>query len=315
MARVKNQVTKNAVEGDPLDTSVPDAVENMTVSKPIATEEPNTARQYIAGVEKIKNIVNKSAIETNPNERVPMNGFQKSDINESISLTDAINTLFEGSELSEDFKEKLTTIFEAAVKEKTYELIENLEEHYNATIEEELDALSEQLIESIDEKLDYMAEIWINENQLAVDNGIKMELFENFIGGMKTLFQESYVDIPEERYDVVSDMAEAVDMLKTQLNEQIEINYELNGRLKESLLENTINNIGEDLSDNQKQKLKFLTENLEFDSEEQLIKKLTILKESSFPTHKNTYSILEEDVSGVDYEYLTDTMSKYVSAL
>jgi hypothetical protein len=156
--------------------------------------------------------------------------------------------------------------------------------------------------------------MWLEENEIAIENGIKLELFENFIGGMKNLFQENYVDIPEERYDVLSNMNDTIEMLENKLNEQIDINTELYGVLQESTLEQTIEEVGRDLSQNQKAKLRFLAEGLNIDSVDDLANKVQILKESSFPTVTKKYTILDDDVSG-NYEVISDSMSKYVSAL
>lgn len=306
-----NQVTKNAVKGEPMDTSLSmgKAEEMDCVSTPIATETPNTTKKYVDGVKKIRNIVNKDAVPP-----MPMNGVQKSDMDESITVTDSINNLFEGSELSEEFKEKLIIIFESAVKEKTFELMTNLEEHYNATLEEEINSLAEVLIESIDTKLDYISSVWLEENELAIENGIKLELFENFIGGMKNLFQENYVDIPEERYDVLSDMNGTIEVLESKLNEQIEINADLYAVIQEATLEQTVEEVGKDLSENQKAKLRFLSEGFNTTSIEELTNKVRILKESSFPSVSKNYSIISEEISG-DYSNFSDSMSAYVNAL
>jgi hypothetical protein len=322
----KNQVTKDAVAGDPMEQNM-GAEENLSVSRPIATQEPNTARKYIEGVKKIKNIVTANAdmgdpmvgVEQAPQSTAlpgcsPMNSSMKCDIDESITITDSIKTLFEGSDLSADFQEKLTIIFEAAVKEKTYTMLENLEEHYNAALEEEIAELAEVMIEAIDSKLNYISEIWLAENQLAVESGIKVNIYENFMNGMKTLFQENYVDIPDERYDVLSNMNGTIEELEYKLNEQIEINSQLNELLHESIIEDTINDVGYDLSKNQKEKLKFLSEGLEFETEQQLKTKVEIIKESAFPSNSKKYTILNEEVSG-DYSNISDSMSKYVSAL
>jgi hypothetical protein len=310
----RNQVTKNAVKGDPINVNLGrgEGEEMECVSTPIATETPNTTRKYIDGVKKIKNIVNAKAA---PAE--PMNSMAKSDMDEEISLTDSINTLFEGSEITDEFKEKLTVIFESAVKEKVFELMTNLEEHYNSALEEEISTLSDVMIEAIDSKLNYIAGVWLEENEIALEQGVKLELFENFIGGMKVLFQESYVDIPDERYDVLTSMSESIENLESQLNEQIDINVELNTQLQSSLMESTINDIGSDLSINQKDKLKFLSEDISFGTEAQLRTKLKILKESlvgSTATTK-TYTILEEDVSGDVVGTISENMDKYVNAL
>lgn len=316
----RNQVTKNAVQGDPMDTSLNTGAEEMKcVSTPISTETPNTTRKYIDGVNKIKNIVTAKADKGDPMQtidtKVPMNGSAKSDMDESIEITDSIKNLFEGSELSDEFKEKLVIIFEAAVKEKTFELMTNLEEHYNTALQEEIESLAEVMIEAIDTKLDYVSGMWLEENELAIENGIKLDLFENFIGGMKTLFQESYVEIPEERYDVLSGMNQTIEELEYQLTEQIEINSQLNNQLQESSVDRVINTIGNDLSENQKEKLRFLSEGLNFNSDRQLVNKIQILKESNFPTASRNYTILEEDVSGDYNNNLSDNMSKYVNAL
>tara|TARA_Y100001963_G_scaffold143964_1_gene215480 strand:+ start:589 stop:1734 length:1146 start_codon:yes stop_codon:yes gene_type:complete len=207
---------------------------------------------------------------------------------EAINVDDDVKALLEGEELSEEFQEKAKTIFEAAIKSKVEEVKANLEESYAATLVEEIDTVKSQLTERLDSYLEYVADEWVQENKLAIENGIKGEMTESFLNGMKQLFEDHYVTIPEEKYDVLESMVDKLDEMEGKLNEQIEKNVSLNKRLAESEADVIFADVAEGLAVSQKEKLASLAENVEFESETDYREKLVTLKESYFPSGKSS---------------------------
>ena len=203
---------------------------------------------------------------------------------ESFSVEADINALVEGEELSEDFKAKATTIFEAAIKSKIGEIKEELKGEYEKSLAEEVSAMKEVLEDRTDAYLEYIAQEWMEENALAVEHGLKTEMTDSFLKGMKSLFEDHYVTIPEEKYDVINNMVDKLDEMEDKLNEQINKNIALNKRLAESVSDVILADISEGLALSQKDKLASLAKNVEFDSEETYREKLGTLKESYFPS-------------------------------
>ena len=193
-----------------------------------------------------------------------------------------VNALLGGEELSEEFKEKAKTIFEAAINAKVAGIKEELEAQYAEKLAEEVEAAKESLAERVDSYLEYVADEWFEENALAIENGLKTEMTESFLTGMKGLFEEHYVTIPEDKYDVLESMVEKLDDMETKLNEQIEKNINLNGRLADATAGGILDQVSEGLAVTQKEKLASLSESVEFESEDQYREKLETLKESYF---------------------------------
>ena len=202
---------------------------------------------------------------------------------EEISIEEDVKALVEGEELSEEFKEKAKTILEAAVKGKVTQIKEVLTAEYDQRLIEEVEEIKGALNERVDSYLEYVADEWFTENQLAVESGLKEELTESFMTGLKGLFEEHYVSIPEEKYDVLESMVEKLDEMETKLNEQIEKNVSLNSRLGESVANGILESVSEGLADTQKEKLASLSESVEFESESEYREKLVTLRESYFP--------------------------------
>ena len=205
---------------------------------------------------------------------------------EEYDMEDDVNALLGGEELSEDFKEKAKTIFEAAINAKVSEIKAKLEEEKGAAIEEAVAEHRKELTERTDSYLEYVAEEWLKENQLSVEHGLKTEMTESFLSGMKSLFEDHYVSIPDEKYDVVSTMVEKLDEMENKLNEQIEANVALNKRLSESASDVILADVSEGLAATQKEKLASLAEGVEFESEESYKEKLASLRESYFSDKK-----------------------------
>ena len=231
-------------------------------------------------------------------------------------MEEDVNALLGGEELSEDFKAKAKTIFEAAINSKVAAIKEELETQYAVKLSEEVEAAKESLAERVDSYLEYVSDEWFEENALAIESGLKTEMTESFLEGMKGLFEEHYVSIPEEKYDVLESMVEKLDDMETKLNEQIEKNIALNGRLSESVADGILDEVSEGLASTQKEKLASLSESVEFESEESYREKLETLKESYFPKTApvaKTETLSEGETH--NHQQYSDQMSAYLRSL
>ena len=208
---------------------------------------------------------------------------------EEYDIEEDVNALLGGEELSEEFREKAKVVFEAALNSKVTEIQEALEIQYGQALEEARQELKGELTERVDSYLEYVAQEWMTENELAIEHGLKTEMTESFLGGMKSLFEEHYVTIPEDKYDVLESMVEKLDEMETKLNEQIDANITLNKRLAESTQDVILDQISEGLAVTQKEKLASLAESVEFESEDEYREKLETLKESYFSKNCSRY--------------------------
>ena len=264
LKQVADVITKNAAKADPMPTG------NAT---------PGTLSQGDdVEIEDSQEVVSEDQSEETTEE---------TSVDESINIEDDVNALLGGEELSEDFKEKAKTIFEAALNSKIKEIQDTLEIQYEQKLNEEKEELKVSLQERVDSYLEYVAEEWMTENQLAVEHGLKTEMTESFLSGMKGLFEEHYVTIPEDKYDVLESMVEKLDDMETKLNEQIDKNIGLNKRLGESVASGILESVSDGLAATQKEKLASLAESVEFESEEKYREKLGVLKESYFARTTN----------------------------
>jgi hypothetical protein len=202
---------------------------------------------------------------------------------EGYDIEEDVTALLQGEDLSEEFQEKARTIFETAIKSKVSEIQEEIVQRYQQTLEEEVTLIKEELTERVDAYLEYVSQEWMTENQLAVEQGLKNEMTESFLTGIRGLFEEHYVSIPEEKYDVTAAMVEKLDEMEYKLNEQIKSNVALNQRLAESVADSIFSDVSEGLALSQKDRLANLAENVEFDSEKIYREKLVSLRESYFP--------------------------------
>jgi hypothetical protein len=247
-------------------------------------------------------------------------GEEKEDegMKEEYDIEEDVNALVEGEDLSEEFKDKARVIFESALRSKVSEIQEALEVQYEEKIFEAIEEIKLELQERVDNYLEYVADEWLTQNELAVERGIKEELTSSFLSGMKGLFEEHYVEIPEDKYDVLEGMVDKLDDMETKLNEQIERNIYLNGLLSESVADRVLSDISSGLAATQKEKLASLSESVEFESESQYREKMETLKESYFPNRKVSYEAHTEtlseglDVAPVSY---SDSMNSYLRTL
>ena len=232
-------------------------------------------------------------------------------------IEEDVNALLSGEELSEDFKVKAKTVFEAALNARTEQIEEAIAYQYEQKLAEEVEVIREELTDRLDAYLEYVSEEWLQENALEVEQGLKTEMTESFLQGMKGLFEDHYVTIPEDRYDVLESMVEKLDDMESKLNEQIHRNVALNRRLAESVTEVIFAEVSEGLALSQKDKLASLAENVEFDSEGSYREKLVTLRESYFPRNAGTQRDNSDYIAEeTDYSQpVSGSMSYYLDAL
>ena len=243
---------------------------------------------------------------------------EEEEMEEEFSIEEDVNALLEGEELSEEFQEKARIIFESALRSKVSEIKETIEEQYAQALAEEVEEIKSELSERVDAYLEYVADEWMQENALVIEKGLKTEMTESFLEGMKGLFEEHYVTIPEDKYDVLESMVDKLDEMETKLNEQIEKNVSLNKRLAESVADGIFEQVADGLADTQKDKLASLAESVEFESEEEYREKLETLKESYFPSRAVSPSAKTETLSEGVYsspESISGSMSAYLNTL
>jgi len=221
----------------------------------------------------------------------------KKKMEESISIEEDVDALLAGEELSEEFRDKAKLIFEAAINSKISEIYESLEARYETQLVEQVEEIKSELTERVDSYLEYVADEWLQENALVVEQGLKTEMTESFLQGMKGLFEDHYVSIPEDKYDVIESMVDKLDEMETKLNEQIERNIALNQRLAESVADVILSDVSEGLATSQKDKLASLSESVEFESEADYREKLVTLREAYFPRNAGTQKGYSEVIS------------------
>ena len=237
---------------------------------------------------------------------------------ESVDVSDDVKALLEGTELSEEFAEKAKTIFEAAVKAKLQEEYDKLVEHFAKETEEKIAVGVKDLTEDVNGTVNYAVGQWLEENQIAIDRGIKNEITEDFIAGLKNLFEEHYISIPDEKVEVVEGMAASIREMEERLDEQVKANVKLQNRLNESAKTTILATVSEGLADTQKDKLSKLAEAVDFVSEEDFTKKVSTFKEAYFSEKKAvaTSEVADETpVEGVEAPSTNPQMDAYAAAL
>ena len=240
---------------------------------------------------------------------------------EAIDVETDLQALLEGEELSEDFTNKARTIFEAAIRSKVAEMKEQVKSEYEENLIEQVQSIKEELTDRVDSYLEYVADEWIAENQLAVEKGLKTEMTESFLTGMRSLFEEHYVSIPDEKYDVLENMVDKLDEMEGKLNEQIDKNVALNKRLSESVADVIFAEVAEGLALSQKDKFASLAENVEFESETSYREKLATLRKSYFPENagvqRDESENLSEETQSTQYQTtpVSNTMERYLQTL
>ena len=323
LKQVKDIVTKGAKPADPMPAGMKE--EEAEVEGEVVAEEPAKEEEAVVAEQeeqpesvlrkKMADAIKESE-ETKEEEEVVAEQEEVIEVN----VEDDINALIAGEELSEDFQEKARTIFEAAINSKVSIIKEDLEAEYAKVLQEEIDSTKIQLTERVDSYLEYVAGEWLEENSLAVEQGLKAEMSESFLTGMKSLFEEHYVSIPEDKYDVLESMVNKLDDMEEKLNEQIDKNVGLTKRLAESKSDGILSDVSEGLAVTQKDKLASLAESVEFESESDYREKLVTLRNSYFPT-RQVASTQSEDSEMLSEESktpaaeTTGTMANYLTTL
>jgi len=304
-----DKVTANAAAGEASNIAKV-STDGVTT---IAGDEPNNARNNVKSQDAAANATAKASNPANAKATAP-------EASHLSGMKEDIDALMNGEELSEDFRAKAETIFEAAVMLRITEETARLEESYAEKLAEEVESIKEGLVEKVDGYLGYIVEQWVQENELALESGMKSEIMENFIEGMKGLFAEHYIDVPEEKFDVLGDMQEQITALEAKLNEQVETNVTLSKTVNEQKRVNAIATASDGLTDTEVEKFTSLAEELSYEDLDTFAVKLQTIRENYFGG-KKVISEVKSVVSDTPIETLTETakidpsVAKYVSAL
>ena len=337
----KTAVNANAKPAMPMDTSVAGSVEDLGGPTPYNYKSDDDSAKLKtpgASLKQVKDVVNKGAKPADPmkgmkeNEEVSDEVIEEEEVatdevvaettveeTPEVDIEEDVNALFGGEDLSEEFKEKAKLVFETALNSKVSEVKEALEAKYSETLEERIAEEKAALSDRVDNYLEYVADEWFTENALAVEQGLKTDMTESFLSGMKSLFEEHYVTIPDDKYDVLESMVEKLDDMETKLNEQIEKNVSLNSRLGESVANGILESVSEGLASTQKEKLASLSQSVEFESEESYREKLETLRESYFSSKAKSPTVksdtISEGVDSADAPDVSNSMAAYMKSL
>ena len=235
---------------------------------------------------------------------------------DSLDVSDDVNALVDGEELSEEFKTKAATIFETAVKSKVRAELERIQEDNDKVMEDMAESTMNDLVEKVDDYMNYVVEQWMEDNQLAIERGLKGEIAEDFISGLKNLFEDHYIDVPDEKYDILEANLSKIEELEEKLNKQIEENVQLKKAKGELVKESMIADVANGMTDTETEKFQSLVEDVEFSDEDSYKEKLQTIKESYFgATEVKTGEVLTEEGTTETPVDFSDTMSKYMTAI
>ena len=322
---------KNAVAAEP--THLKNDAEDLgapvvkpTDSNPDATKKSKQvsgdAQQANAGaaeaMPKLKEEQDEETVEADDSSKEVVKEEEIVEEDEKIDVSADVEALTKDEDLSEEFKSKAATIFEAAVNSKVKEAKKKMMAGYEEKLKEEIDTAKGELVEKVDSYLSYVVEEWMKENEIALERGIKGEIAEDFISGLKKLFEDHYIDVPDEKYDVLEDQASKIEDLENKLNEQIEKNVELKSGISEKTKDSIISKMGEDLADTSKEKFNKLAEEVEFENEKDFTSKVATIKESYFGIKSEASSGDLDDVAVGDESTpvdLTNAMAAYTDAI
>ena len=307
--------------GDELDRDGDDLVEGKKLTK--AQHLENIAKMKKADIEEML-ATHASKLEEVENaetkEALQKLEDAKADIEEkikNISVKEDVEALVEGEELSEEFKEKAAHIFEAAVKSKIRSEVQRIVDETESEKDKEIEVFVEEMTEKVDNYLNYVVEEWTKENELAIERGLKGEIAEDFISGLKQLFEDHYIDVPDEKYDVLEAQSEKISELEDKLNEAIQKNVKFKTSNNELVREQIIVEVSDDLADTEAEKFKTLTQDVEFSDENSFREKLDTLKENYFPRVTTSSNVTVDDEDGGTAQDIdtTDAMKSYMSAI
>jgi len=313
LKQVKDIVSKGAKPADPSPAGMKEedeSSEGEVVAEDEAKTDEVVSEEETTEVEETQEVVAEEETTEETEEEI---------VEEEIDIEADVNALLEGEELSEEFQNKARTIFEAAIKSKLADVKESVQAQYEEQLIEEVAAIKSELEERVDAYLEYVSDEWIADNQIAVESGLKSEMTDSFLTGMKSLFEEHYVSVPEDKYDVIESMVDKLDEMEGKLNEQIEKNVALNRRLAESSADVVFGEVTEGLATSQKEKLATLVEKVEFESESDYREKLVTLKESYFPSNagsqRDKSENLSEETNTPTYQDISSSMEAYLQTL
>ena len=314
LKQVKDIVSKGAKPADPSPAGMKEedeSSEGEVVAEDEAKTDEVVSEEETTEVEETQEVVAEEETTEETEEVIA---------EEEIDVEADVNALLEGEELSEEFQNKARTIFEAAIKSKLADVKESVQAQYEEQLVEEVAAIKTELEERVDAYLEYVSDEWIADNQIAVESGLKTEMTDSFLTGMKSLFEEHYVSVPEDKYDVLESMVDKLDEMEGKLNEQIEKNVALNRRLAESSADVVFGEVTEGLASTQKEKLATLVEKVEFESESDYREKLVTLKESYFPSNAGSQRDKSENLSEgtenpANIAEISNSMSAYLQTL
>lgn len=298
-SKAAEQVVEEEVVEEEIVSEEADELDEEELKVPSTEEEPNSK---------------KNNVKTNPQ------GAKAVKEELVIDVTEDVAALTNGEELSEEFKTKAATIFEAAVVNRVKTEMSRLEEEFDLQLQEAVSQSQEALVEKVDGYLNYVVETWINDNEIALERGMKSEILESFVAGMKGLFEEHYIDVPEEKFDLIGEMEETIEVLNGKLDEQVAANVEMKKNLDEAAKLDIIKSLSEGLADTEKEKFTSLVEELVFESAEVFETKVQTIRENYFTNKAPTKTVIgsvvtDEVVSLTEEKVVPAGMRKYVDAL
>ena len=290
------------------------------IAKLVAESKEIKEEQVIAEEVAAEEVVAEETVEESAAEIVAEETVEEAE-ELKVDVSEDVAALVDGEELSEEFKTKAATIFEAAVVTRVKAEVAKLEEQFEAQLAEQVETIKEGLVEKVDGYLNYVVEQWMTDNEIALENGMKNEILESFVEGMKGLFEQHYIEVPQEKFDVLGEMQEEVQSLKSKLDEQLAANVDLNGKLNAMTREASIAESAKDLSDLDAEKFRGLAEELAFEDAESFKTKLETIKESYFGSKKSSVSVQSVVTDEPVVEELTEekridpVMAGYLRAL
>jgi len=314
----------NQVSGDPQQSSqgAADAMPKLKEEDETEADEKKSevkeGEMPKAALDALKKSQDKKEMSHEDEKKKDMKEESEEDL---IDVSADVEALTKDEDLSEDFKSKAATIFEAAVKSKLTDAKKKMHASYEEKLKEEVETTKSELVEKVDSYLNYVVEEWMQENKLAIERGIKGEIAEDFISGLKKLFEDHYIDVPDEKYDVLEDQASKIEDLEKKLNEQIEKNVEQNKAIGSLKRQDIIDEASKDLADTAKEKFNKLAEEVEFSNEEDFTTKVATIKESYFGAKKESSTDIDDvAVAGgsdeqVDPADLSNSMAAYTAAI
>jgi len=267
--------------------------------------------------EKKKEVKEEDAYDKDDPKQKPKKETAKDKVKD-MDMKEDVAALTDDEDLSEEFKQKASTIFEAAVKAKLVEEIEKLEGEYETKVDEKVSEVKEEIVDKVDAYLNYVVEEWMKENELAIEKGLRNEITEDFIGGLKSLFESHYINVPQEKYDVIESQAAEIEKLKEEVNQSIEKNIELNQKIAESTREDIIKDVSSDLAATEADKLNGLAEGIEYKDADSFRKSIETLKNSYYPKAKASdteSNEVAEQNAGSPSVNLSESMAAYTAAI